>query len=95
MDVDKPEDMAICCSILVEFFGLLRKKNFVPEDILDLDTTKILTAGNFAIDGDRGIAFVYFPFSSPEPGQALIVLLFPTKPSGTRSLSLTGHSKPG
>ena len=75
VNVDKPEDLAIWCSILVGFFGLLRKKNLVPEDVLDLDPTKILTAGNFAIDKERGIAFVYIPFSKTNQfGQRNLVI---------------------
>ena len=41
--IDDNEDLAIWTSILVGFFGLLRKKNLVPEDLRDLDTFKILT----------------------------------------------------
>ena len=58
IDINNQEDLAIWCSILVGFFGLLRKKNLVPEDILDTDPTKILTRGNFVIDKSKGIALV-------------------------------------
>ena len=63
VDIDKPEELAIWCSILVGFFGLLRKKNLVPEDLLDVDPTKILTVGNFAIFKEKGVALIYIPFS--------------------------------
>ena len=58
VNVNNPEDLAICCSILVGFFGLLRKKNLVLEDLLDLDSTKILTVGNFVLNKEKGIPFV-------------------------------------
>ena len=75
IDVDKPDELAIWCSILVGFFGLLRKKNLVPEDFLDMDPTKILTVGNFAIDKEKGIAFVYIPFSKTNQfGQRNLVI---------------------
>ena len=75
IDVDKPDELAIWCSILVGFFGLLRKKNLVPEDFLDMDPTKILTVGNFAIDREKGIAFVYIPFSKTNQfGQRNLVI---------------------
>ena len=75
IDVDKPDELAIWCSILVGFFGLLRKKNLVPEDFLDMDPTKILTVGNFAIDKEKGIAFVYIPFSKTNQfGQQNLVI---------------------
>ena len=75
VDLNKPEDLAIWCSILVGFFGLLRKKNLVPEDLLDLDPSKILTVGNFVIDKQRGIALVYIPFSKTNQfGQRNLVI---------------------
>ena len=75
IDVNNPEDLAIWCSILVGFFGLLRKKNLVPEDLLDLDPTKILTTGNFVLDKDRGLALVYIPFSKTNQfGQRNLVI---------------------
>ena len=75
IDVNNPEDLAIWCSILVGFFGLLRKKNLVPEDLLDLDPTKILTTGNFVLDKERGLALVYIPFSKTNQfGQRNLVI---------------------
>ena len=75
VDIDKPEDLAIWCSILVGFFGLLRKKNLVPEDLHDLDPTKILTVGNFVIDKEKGLALVYIPFSKTNQfGQQTLVI---------------------
>ena len=75
IDVDKLEELAIWYSILLGFFVLLRKKNLVPEDFLDMDPTKILTVGNFAIDREKGIAFVYIPFSKTNQfGQRNLVI---------------------
>ena len=75
VNVDNPEDLAVWCSILVGFFGLLRKKNLVPEDNLDTDPTKILTVGNFMIDKVKGIALVYIPFSKTNQfGQQTLVI---------------------
>ena len=75
VNIDNPEDLAIWCSILVGFFGLLRKKNLVPENLLDIDPTKILTVGNFVINKDKQIALVYIPFSKTNQfGQQNLVI---------------------
>jgi integrase len=75
VDINKEEDLAVWCSILVGFFGLLRKKNLVPEDLQDLDPTKILTVGNFVIDKEKGIVLVYIPFSKTNQfGQRNLVI---------------------
>ena len=63
VDTKNPEDLAIWCSVLVGFFGLLRKKNLVPEDLTDLDPVKILTVGKISIDRSKGIALVYINFA--------------------------------
>ena len=63
VDTNNPEDLAIWCSVLVGFFGLLRKKNLVPEDMSDLDPVKILTAGKILVDRTKGIALVYINFA--------------------------------
>ena len=64
IDIHKAEDLGTWCSILVGFFGLLRKKNLVPEDTLYNDPTKNLTVGNFVVDNERGFAldsiWIYF-----------------------------------
>lgn len=75
IDVDNPEDLATWCSILIGFFGLLRKKNLVPEELLDTDPTKILTVGNFVLDKEKGIGLVYIPFSKTNQfGQQTLVI---------------------
>ena len=90
IDVNDPENLAIWCSILVGFFGLLRKKNLVPEDLLDIDPTKILTVGNFVIDKKRGIALVYIPFSKTNQfGQQTLVI--PLVRNNSRALDPIFH----
>ena len=90
VNVNNPEDLAIWCSILVGFFGLLRKKNLVPEDLLDLDPTKILTVGNFVVDKEKGIALVYIPFSKTNQfGQRNLVI--PLVENGCRALDPIFH----
>ena len=90
IDVNNPEDLAIWCSILVGFFGLLRKKNLVPEDSQDLDPTKILTVGNFVVDKENGIALVYIPFSKTNQfGQRNLVI--PLVENGCRALDPIFH----
>ena len=51
--LDDNEDLAIWASILVGFFGLLRRKNLVPEDLEDIDTFKILTVTKIKLDINR------------------------------------------
>ena len=63
VDVNKPEDLACWCSILVGFFGLLRKKNLVPENLSELDPVKILTVGKILIDKSSGVALLYINFA--------------------------------
>lgn len=90
VDIDNPEDLAIWCSILVGFFGLLRKKNLVPEDILDVDPSKILTVGNFVLDKEKGIALVYIPFSKTNQfGQRNLVI--PLVRNGCKALDPIFH----
>ena len=63
INIDDNEDLAIWTSILVGFFGLLRKKNLVPEDLKDLDTFKILTVRKICLDVPRGVALVLVNFA--------------------------------
>ena len=53
VNLDDDEDLAIWASILVGFFGLLRRKNLVPEDLEDIDTFKILTVTKIKLDINR------------------------------------------
>ena len=63
VNIDDPEDLAVWTSILVGFFGLLRKKNLVPEDLNDIDTFKILTRRKILIDESRVVAILLFNFA--------------------------------
>ena len=63
VNINDPEDLAIWSSILVGFFGLLRKKNLVPEDLRDLDTFKILTVRKIHLDTSRGVALLLINFA--------------------------------
>ena len=75
VDTDNPEDLAIWSSILVGFFGLLRKKNLVPEDVNDLDTFKILTVGKIAVDNTKGVALILINFAKNNQfGQKQLVI---------------------
>ena len=90
INVDNPEDLAVWCSILVGFFGLLRKKNLVPENLLDVDPAKILTVGNFIVDKERGVALVYIPFSKTNQfGQRNLVI--PLVKNGCKALDPIYH----
>ena len=63
IDINNPQDLAIWCSILVGFFGLLRKKSICPEDLNDMDPSKILTVRKVAICKSQGIALLYVNFA--------------------------------
>ena len=62
LDMGKDEDLALWCSYLVAFFGLLRKKNVVPEGLLH-DPTKVLSRKNFCIDLVSNRIYMYVGFS--------------------------------
>ena len=75
VNIDDNEDLAIWTSILVGFFGLLRKKNLVPEDLRDLDTFKILTVRKVRLDLPRGVALVLVNFAKNNQfGQKQLVI---------------------
>ena len=75
VNIDDPEDLAVWTSILVGFFGLLRKKNLVPEDLNDIDTFKILTRRKILIDESRGVALLLINFAKNNQfGQKQLVI---------------------
>ena len=75
VNINDDEDLAIWTSILVGFFGLLRKKNLVPEDLKDLDTFKILTVRKIKLDLTRGIALILVNFAKNNQfGQKQLVI---------------------
>lgn len=62
LDMKKNEDLALWCSFLISFYGLLRKKNAVPETAL-YDTAKVLTRLNITIDPAGNCLYMYIGFS--------------------------------
>ena len=62
LDMRKTEDLALWCSFLISFYGLLRKKNSVPEGI-KFDPTKVLTRQNFSIDLEENLIYMYVGFT--------------------------------
>ena len=62
LDMRKNEDLALWCSFLVSFYGLLRKKNSVPESST-YESSKVLTRRNFSIDLNNNCIYMYMGFS--------------------------------
>ena len=54
----KNEDLALWCAYLLAFFGLLRKKNVVPEGS-GFDPSKVLLRRNFSLDLSSNIVYLY------------------------------------
>ena len=64
INLGNPQDLALWCSILVGFFGLLRKKSLCPdEDPSSLDPVQILTVRKVIVKRSEGIALLYINFS--------------------------------
>ena len=75
VNLDDDEGLAIWASILVGFFGLLRKKNLVPEDLKDIDTFKILTVRKIKLDINRGVTLILVNFAKNNQfGQKQLVI---------------------
>lgn len=62
LDMSKNEDLALWCSFLVSFYGLLRKSNAVPKTS-KFDPRKVLTRRNISVDLATNMAYVYVGFS--------------------------------
>ena len=62
IDLSKNEDLALWCAYLVAFFGLLRKKNAVPEGLVH-DPSKVLSRRNFSFDMEDYRIYMYVGFS--------------------------------
>ena len=62
LDMSKIQDLALWCSFLVSFFGLLRKGNAVP-DSSKFEKSKILVRRNICLDLPGNIVYVYLGFS--------------------------------
>ena len=75
VNLDDDEGLAIWASILVGFFGLLRKKNLVPEDLKDIATFKILTVRKIKLDINRGVTLILVNFAkNNQVGQKQLVI---------------------
>ena len=62
LDMRKLEDLALWCSFLISFYGLLRKKNVVPEGT-SYTPSKVLSRRNFVIDLAAYRIYMYIGFS--------------------------------
>ena len=77
LDLRRNEDLALWCAYLVSFYGLLRKKNAVPEN-QKFDHKKVLTRQNFVIDLVGYRIYMYIGFSKTiQFGQRDLVLPIP------------------
>ena len=77
LDLRKNEDLALWCAYLISVYGLLRKKNAVPEN-QKFEPSKILTRQNFAIDLVDNRIYMYIGFSKTiQFGQRDLVLPIP------------------
>ena len=62
LNMDRNEDLALWCAYLVAFYGLLRKKNVVPEGLRH-DPMKVLSRRHFLIDPEDNKVYMYIGFS--------------------------------
>ena len=62
LDMRKNSDLALWCSFLTSFFGLLRKSNAVPEKT-DFDPSKVLIRRNLTVDLPTNMVYMYLGFS--------------------------------
>ena len=62
LNMSKPEDLALWCSFLVSFYGLLRKSNAVPKSP-KYDPSKVLTRRNITVDPATNMVYIYVGFS--------------------------------
>ena len=62
LDMRKTQDLALWCSFLVAFYGLLRKKNTVPDQSSEHETSA-LQRGNIKVDTNFNMVYVYIGHS--------------------------------
>ena len=62
LDMRKTSDLALWCSFLVSFYGLLRKSNAVPKSS-DYDPTKVLVRRHLQVDSTMNLVYMYIGFS--------------------------------
>ena len=58
LDMSKNSDLALWCSFLTSFFGLLRKSNAVP-DKTDFNPNKVLVRRNLSVDLSTNMVYMY------------------------------------
>ena len=62
LDMRKTCDLALWCSFLVSFYGLLRKSNTVPQST-KYDPSKVLVRKNLSVDLPTNMVYMYLGFS--------------------------------
>ena len=62
LDMQKISDLALWCSFLISFYGLLRKSNVVPEKA-DYNPSKVLIRRNLSVDLVTNMVYMYLGFS--------------------------------
>ena len=62
LDMRKTSDLALWCSFLVSFYGLLRKSNAVPKSTT-YNPTKVLIRRNLRVDLTSNLIYMYIGFS--------------------------------
>ena len=62
LDMSNPEDLALWCSYLMSFYGLLRKSNAVPKSAI-YDPNKVLVRRNISVDVENNIVYIYLGHS--------------------------------
>ena len=62
LDMSNTRDLALWCSFLVSFFGLLRKSNAVPASS-SYDKSKVLIRRNLHVDLPTNMVYMYIGFS--------------------------------
>ena len=62
LDLRKNSDLALWCSFLISFYGLLRKSNAVPEKAV-FDPSKVLVRRNLSVDLSTNMVYMYLGFS--------------------------------
>ena len=62
LDMRKTNDLALWCSFLVSFYGLLRKSNAVPKSTT-YNPTKVLIRRNLRVDLTSNMIYMYIGFS--------------------------------
>ena len=63
IDIKKNEDLALWCSFLISFYGLLRKKNVVPDEKDHLDPRKVICRRHIDVCKVKGRVLLYVGFS--------------------------------